>query len=81
MNDRLLVVTGAIGAALAVVCCATPLLAIVLGGVGLSAWLANAGYLVMPVLLTGVVIAGIGIRRRHTAAMTCRPPKSNRGPG
>ena len=80
MKDRLLIVIGAIGATLAVVCCATPLLAIVLGGVGLSAWLANAGYVVMPVLLAGVVIAGIGMRRRHVAAVTCCPPAFNEGP-
>lgn len=40
MNDRSLITTGAVGAPLAAICCATPLLAVVLGGVGLTAWLA-----------------------------------------
>ncbi|MDQ2762690.1 MAG: mercury resistance system transport protein MerF [Pseudomonadota bacterium] len=48
MNDRSLITTGAIGAALAAICCTTPLLAVVLGGVGLTAWLAHADYAVMP---------------------------------
>jgi mercuric ion transport protein len=42
MNDRTLITTGAIGAVLAAICCVTPLLAVLLGGIGLAAWLANA---------------------------------------
>jgi len=71
MNDRSLIATGAIGAALAAVCCATPLLAVVLGGIGLSAWLANADYIVIAVLLLGIALVGLGLYRRHVAA-TCR---------
>jgi mercuric ion transport protein len=71
MTDRSLITTGAISAALAAICCATPLLAVVLGGIGLSAWLAKADYIVMPVLLLGVALVGLGLYRRHLA-MTCR---------
>ena len=71
MTDRSLITTGAIGAALAAICCATPLLAVVLGGIGLSAWLAKADYIVMPVLLVGVALVGLGLYRRHVA--TTRP--------
>jgi mercuric ion transport protein len=79
MNDRSLITTGAIGAALAAICCATPLLALVLGGVGLTAWLAHADYVVMPVLFLGVAIVGLGLYRRHVAA-TCGDTKiGNRG--
>src|SRR6516165_4539090 len=35
MTDRSLITTGAIGAVLAAICCATPLLAVVLGSIGL----------------------------------------------
>src|SRR5216684_7608602 len=41
MNDRSLITTGAIGAVVAAICCATPLLTVVLGGIGLT-WLAHA---------------------------------------
>ena len=70
MNDRALIITGAIGAALGAICCATPLLAVVLGGVGLTAWLAHADYVVMPVLFLGVALVGLGLYRRRVAA-TC----------
>lgn len=71
MNDRSLIATRGIGAALAMICCATPLLAIVLGGIGLTAWLTSADYVVIPVLLLGVALIGLGIYRRHAAATCC----------
>jgi mercuric ion transport protein len=67
MTDRSLITTGAIGAALAAICCVTPLLAVVLRGIGLSAWLAKADYIVIPVLLLSVVLVGIGFYRRQIA--------------
>ena len=65
MTDRSLITTGAIGAALAAICCVTPLLAVVHGGggIGLSAWLAKADYIVMPVLLLGIARVGLGLYR------------------
>ena len=78
MIDRSLITTGAIGAVLAAICCATPLLAVVLGGIGLTAWLAKADYVVMPVLFLGVVLVGFGLYRRHTAA-TCHNASIKRG--
>jgi len=71
MADRSLITTGAIGAILAAICCATPLLAVVLGGIGLTAWLEKADYVVVPVLFLGVALVGLGLYRRHVAA-TCR---------
>jgi mercuric ion transport protein len=64
MTDRSLM-TGAIGAALAAICCATPLLAVVLGGIGLSASPAKVDYIVMPALFLGVALVGLGLYRRH----------------
>ncbi len=63
--------TGGIGAALAIICCATPVLAVVLGGIGLTAWLTSADYVVIPVLLLGVALIGLGIYRRHAATACC----------
>lgn len=79
MNSRSLITTGAIGAALAAICCATPLLAVVLGGVGLTAWLAHANYVVMPVLLLGVALVGVGLYRRRVAATCGDTGAGNRG--
>ena len=64
MSDRSIIATGAIGAALAALCCATPLLAVVLGGLGLTAWLANADDVVIPALLLGVAVLGFRLYRR-----------------
>lgn len=63
---RGLIATGAVGAILAAICCTTPLLAVVLGAMGLSAWLAGADYVVLAVLLAGAALIGLGVYRRHT---------------
>jgi mercuric ion transport protein len=55
-------------AVLGVVCCSTPVLAVVLGAIGLSVWLAGADYLVFAVLLAGIALIGLGLYRRSTAA-------------
>jgi mercuric ion transport protein len=78
MTDRSLITTGAIGAIVAVICCATPLLAVVLGSIGLTAWLAKADYIVIPVLFLGAALLGLGLYRRHTAA-TCRGANGKEG--
>jgi mercuric ion transport protein len=65
MADRPLIVAGIIGAAFAAICCATPLFAVVLGSIGLSAWLANANYVLLVVLVLGVALVAVGLYRRH----------------
>jgi mercuric ion transport protein len=78
MTDRSLITTGAIGAILAAICCATPLLAVVLGSIGLTAWLAKADYVAMPMLLLGAALVVFGLYRRHTAA-ACRDASAKQG--
>ncbi len=51
---------------------------VVLGSIGLTAWLARADYVVMPVLFLGVALVGFGLYRRHTAA-TCRDTSAKQG--
>ncbi len=65
MRDRTLITTGAIGAALAAICCVTPLLAVLLGAAGLTAWLAKADYILIPVLILGVGLLALGLYRRR----------------
>ncbi len=78
MNDRSLIATGGVAAVLAAICCATPLLAILLGGIGLTAWIARADYVVLPVLLVGVALVGLGLYRRRAAA-TCADTSGKKG--
>ena len=63
MRDRTLVTTGIVGAVVAAVCCATPLLAIVLGALGLTAWLAKADYVLIPALILFVALIAFGVYR------------------
>ena len=73
MTDRALITTGAIGATVAAICCATPLLAVVLGSIGLTVWLAKADYVVIPVLFLGPALPGLGL-----TAATPRSPLAMR---
>ena len=50
MNDSALIKTGAIGAVVAAICCATPVLVIALGAVGLSALTGYLDYVLLPIL-------------------------------
>jgi len=51
MNDKKLVITGLIGTAIAALCCFTPVLVILLGAVGLSAWIGYLDAVLLPALL------------------------------
>ena len=51
MSSKRLFTTGVIGTIVAGICCATPVLAVVLGALGLSAWLAYADYVVLPAMI------------------------------
>src|SRR6266852_5103907 len=67
MGDRTLITTGVVGGGLAAICCATPLLAVVLGAAGLTAWLSKADYILIPALLGCIGLVGIGLYRRRAA--------------
>lgn len=69
LQDRTLLTTGVVGTIVAAVCCATPVLAIGLGAVGLAAWLGWLDYVLLPALavcLGLTVYAGVRLRRRST---------------
>ena len=68
MQDRKLFHTGIIGSLVAAVCCFTPLLVVVLGAVGLSAWLGWLDYVLFPALaafLAMTLYAFIRMRRQR----------------
>jgi mercuric ion transport protein len=66
MRDRTIVTTGIVGALAAAICCVTPLLAVVFGAVGLTAWLAKADYVLIPALILCVGLIAFGLYRRQT---------------
>ena len=65
MRDSTLITTTAIGAVLAAICCAMPLLVVVLGAIGLTGWLAKADYVVIAALILclGPIVFGLYRRR------------------
>ena len=73
VKDRALIATGAVGVVLAAICCAAPLLAVTLATAGLTAWLANGAYVLIPVLVICLALIGLRFRRRHTAAASSDP--------
>lgn len=78
-GDRITLATAGIGAALVATCCAAPLLAVTLGAFGVVAWIAQASYLLVPLLLILVALIGIGLyRRRTTPQASCNPAASIR---
>ena len=64
MSDRKLLATGIVGTVIAALCCFTPLLVVLLGAVGLSAWLGWLDYVLFPALGIFIIIALYAVVRR-----------------
>lgn len=63
------------GALLTVLCCAAPSLVIGLGSLGLSAWAASTGYLLIPIVLAVIGLVSIWLYRSSrstSSAADCR---------
>jgi mercuric ion transport protein len=56
MKNHKLLTTGIVGTIIAALCCFTPLLVVVLGAVGLSAWLGWLDFVLLPALGIFIVI-------------------------
>jgi mercuric ion transport protein len=69
MNDSRLIWTGGIGSVIAAICCFTPALVILLGVVGLSAWLGWIDYVLFPALFLFLGITAYGLWRHRRAAV------------
>lgn len=65
MNNRTLLKAGIIGTIIAALCCFTPVLVLLLGVVGLSAWLGWLDYVLIPALLVFVGITIYAWRRQQ----------------
>lgn len=73
MTDGRFIGLGSVGL-LAVICCATPFLLVAAGSVGISAWLAAAGYVLIPIALAAIGLAAFYLHRRRDSgtAGECR---------
>lgn len=71
MKDKTILTAGIAGTAIAAICCFTPVLVILLGAIGLSAWLGWLDYILLPALALFLGIAAYGLWRRQRAAAEC----------
>ena len=69
MTDRKLLYTGAAGSAIAAICCFTPALVILLGAIGLSAWLAWLDYVLLPALVLFLGLTGFAALRMQRSRL------------
>lgn len=63
MRERKLLGLGLGGTAVTAVCCFTPALVILLGGVGLSAWLVWLDYVLLPMLVVFIALTLFALMR------------------
>lgn len=67
MTNRTLLKTGIVGSVIVALCCFTPLLVVLLGAVGLSAWLGWLDYVLFPALAIFLAITAYALLRRGEA--------------
>lgn len=79
MRDRALVRAGIVGAILAAICCAAPLLAVGLPLAGLSASLAGAGPVVFSLIVAGLGLVAWGFHHRRAKAAGCETKTHKEG--
>jgi mercuric ion transport protein len=71
MRDATILKTGIVGTIIAAICCATPVLVIALGALGLSAWMRGLDYVLLPALAIFLGLTSYGLWRRNRAAACC----------
>ncbi len=78
MKDRTLLRVGVAGTTLAIVCCFTPALVLLLSAVGLSAWLGWLDFVILPAMLGFAGLTVYGLHRRRQGRACCAPGLPNR---
>jgi mercuric ion transport protein len=68
VSERRLLVTGVVGTLVAVLCCATPWLALALAGIGLGAVVGYLDAALIPALIVFIGIAVYGLLKRGRPA-------------
>jgi len=65
MADNKLLKTGVIGAATMIVCCFTPALVIIMGGLGLSAWVSGLDWILLPLLVVFIAMTAFALIKKQ----------------
>lgn len=66
MTNKTLLKTGIIGTIIAAICCFTPVLVLVLGALGLGAYVASLDVILLPLLGICLIIVVVALIRRNT---------------
>jgi len=72
-HDAKLIGTGVAGAVLSMMCCFTPVLAIVLGALGLTAFVAKLDYVLIPVFVASIALVLFALIRRRRSCSARAP--------
>lgn len=76
MANRRLLGVGIGGSVVTAICCFTPALAILLGALGLAAWLAWLDYVLVPLLLVFLGLTGYALLAKPSSADACAAPRA-----
>lgn len=68
MNEKAILRTGIIGSIIAAICCATPILVVAFGAIGLSAWVGGLDYVLFPALAVFLGMTAYGLWQRQRPA-------------
>lgn len=71
MKDGTILKIGVVGTVIAAICCATPVLVLGLGALGLSAWVGGLDFVLLPALAFFLGLTAYGLWRRNRAAACC----------
>jgi mercuric ion transport protein len=74
VQTRTLLRAGIVGTVVTAVCCATPVLAILFGVVGLSAWAGGLDYVLFPALAMFIGLTLYALKRRRDEPACCALP-------
>jgi mercuric ion transport protein len=78
MSKNILLTTGIVGSVIAALCCATPVLAVLLGALGLSAWIRGIDYVVLPALTVFLILVVYALIRSRAARPLATPDADTR---
>lgn len=71
MREGTILKIGVVGTIVAAICCATPVLVLGLGALGLSAWVGGLDYVLLPALALFLGLTAYGLWRRNRTAACC----------
>ncbi len=66
MTGKKLLWTGITGSVIVAICCATPVLVIAFGAVGLSAWVRGLDFVLLPALAIFLALTGYALWKRKS---------------